>query len=77
MNTVRLFFLQALFELMDANKDGVIQRAEWVYAMLQHDFVGGPDSLFSQLCGFVDGENLMKAESHFHFGAVDISTAEF
>ncbi len=45
-----------LFDLMDANKDGVLQEAEFQFGLTQHDFVSGPGSPYSQLFGFMEGE---------------------
>ncbi len=56
-NTSDIYVIpQVVFELMDANKDGVIQLEEYQYAIIQHDFVSGPGSPYSQLFGFMEGQ---------------------
>ncbi len=49
-------FVQYLFDLMDADKDGLIQLSEFLFAFMQHDLVAGPGDPYSQLFGFMEGE---------------------
>ena len=40
---------------MDAKKNGVIQKREFQYGMMHHDFVGGPEDAYSAIFGFTGG----------------------
>ena len=57
LNSCIMIYLQILFEAMDANKDGVISKEEYLYSHLDFYFHSDPDNMNSLFFG-----NLPNAE---------------